>query len=47
MFIRVLSPSQNPPYFLENAYEFDVSEAAEINSTVGTVTAFDPDEGKH
>ena len=45
VYIDVLGPSLNPPSFQQDFYSYNVSEAAELNTTVAVVTADDPDPG--
>ena len=45
MTVQVTRASQNPPYFEQEEYDVPVNEGLMYNTTITTVTAFDPDPG--
>ena len=45
MTVQVTRASQNPPYFEQDEYDVPVNEGLMYNTTITTVTAFDPDPG--
>ena len=43
--VQVTRASQNPPYFEQEEYDVPVNEGLMYNTTITTITAFDPDPG--